>query len=162
VTAAALPGFPRPIVRRRELVLLMAVAGALALGSLSLSFTRTGSPSLAQPAGLVAYLGALAAVHVALVVAGRRIDEVLLPAVGLLGGIGLLLAERLRSERLAGRGALRVLADRDLEPQRLAALMGEALAQTARPAADIDLCGAANTACWIAGWRNLQTSTRRS
>jgi len=95
VTATALPGFPHPILRRRELGLLLAVAGALLLGSLSLGVTRTGSPSLAHPAGLVAYLGALAAVHVALVVAGRRVDEVLLPAVGLLGGIGLLLAERL-------------------------------------------------------------------
>jgi cell division protein FtsW (lipid II flippase) len=95
VTAAALPGFPRPILRRRELGLLLAVAGALILGSLSLGFTRTGSPSLAHPAGLVAYLGALAAVHVALVVAGRRLDEMLLPTMGLLGGIGLLLAERL-------------------------------------------------------------------
>jgi len=95
VTATALPGFPHPILRRRELGLLLAMAGALLLGSLSLGFTRTGSPSLAHPAGLVAYLGALAAFHVALVVAGRRVDEVLLPAVGLLGGIGLLLAERL-------------------------------------------------------------------
>jgi cell division protein FtsW (lipid II flippase) len=95
VTAAALPSLPRPILRHRELGLLLAVAGALILGSLSLGFTRTGSPSLAHPAGLVAYLGALAAVHVALVVAGRRVDEVLVPAVGLLGGIGLLLAERL-------------------------------------------------------------------
>ena len=58
--------------------------------------------------------------------------------------------QRLRSERLAGLGALRVLADRDLEPPRLAALMDQALAQTARPAVDIDLCGAANTARWIA------------
>jgi predicted glycosyltransferase len=58
--------------------------------------------------------------------------------------------QRLRSERLAGLGALRVLADRDLEPQRLAALMDQALAQTARPAVDIDLGGAANTARWIA------------
>lgn len=95
MTATALPGFPHPILRRRELGLLLAMAGALLLGSLSLGFTRTGSPSLAHPAGLVAYLGALAAFHVALVVAGRRVDEVLLPAVGLLGGIGLLLAERL-------------------------------------------------------------------
>lgn len=95
MTATALPGFPHPILRRRELGLLLAVAGALLLGSLSLGFTRTGSSSLAHLAGLVAYLGALVAVHVALVVAGRRVDEVLLPAVGLLGGIGLLLAERL-------------------------------------------------------------------
>jgi predicted glycosyltransferase len=70
--------------------------------------------------------------------------------------------QRLRSERLAGLGALRVLADRDLAPQRLAVLMGQALAQTARPAVDIDLCGAASTARWIAGWRDLQTSIRRS
>jgi predicted glycosyltransferase len=59
--------------------------------------------------------------------------------------------QRLRAERLAGLGALRVLADRDLEPQRLAALMDQALAQTARPAVDIDLGGAVNTARWIAG-----------
>ena len=95
MTAATLPGFPRPILRRRETGLLLSVAGALILGSLSLGFTRTGGPALAHPAGLVAYLGALAAVHVALTVAGRRLDEVLLPAVGLLGGIGLLLAQRL-------------------------------------------------------------------
>ncbi len=103
MTATALPGFPHPILRRRELGLLLAVAGALLLGSLSLGFTRTGSPSLAHPAGLVAYLGALAAVHVALVVAGRRIDEVLLPAVGLLGGMGLLLAERLPQDLVVQR-----------------------------------------------------------
>ena len=95
MTAAALPGFPRPILRNRELGLLLVVAGALILGSLSLGFTQAGSPSLAEPAGLIVYLGALAAVHLALVIAGRRVDEVLLPAVGLLGGIGLLLAERL-------------------------------------------------------------------
>jgi cell division protein FtsW (lipid II flippase) len=95
VTAAALPGFPRPILRRRELGLLLAVGVALLLGSLSLGFTRNGVPSLADPAGLATYLVALAAVHVALVVAGRRVDEVLLPVVGLLGGIGLLLAARL-------------------------------------------------------------------
>jgi predicted glycosyltransferase len=59
--------------------------------------------------------------------------------------------QRLRSERLADLGALRVLADRDLEPQRLAALMDQALAQTASYAVDIDLCGAATSARWIAG-----------
>jgi cell division protein FtsW (lipid II flippase) len=71
------------------------VAGALALGNLSLGLTRNGSLGLVDPAGLLIYLAALAAVHLALVTAGRRVDEVLLPAVGLLGGIGLLLAERL-------------------------------------------------------------------
>ena len=61
--------------------------------------------------------------------------------------------QRLRAERLARLGALRVIEDRDLEPQRLAVLMGRVLAQTARPVVDIDLCGAANTARWIEGWR---------
>ncbi len=95
MTAASLPGFPRPRIRRRELGLLLVVAGALALGNLSLGLTRNGSLGLVDPAGLLLYLAALAAVHLALVTAGRRVDEVLLPAVGLLGGIGLLLAERL-------------------------------------------------------------------
>jgi cell division protein FtsW (lipid II flippase) len=103
VTAAALPGFPRPILRRRELGLLLAVGVALLLGSLSLGFTRNGVPSLADPAGLATYLGALAAVHVALVVSGRRVDEVLLPVVGLLGGIGLLLAARLPQDLVVAR-----------------------------------------------------------
>jgi cell division protein FtsW (lipid II flippase) len=95
VTAAALPGFPRPILRRRELGLLLAAAAALVLGNLSLGLTRTGILTLADPAGLLIYLAALVSVHFALVTAGRRVDEVLLPTVGLLGGIGLLLAERL-------------------------------------------------------------------
>jgi len=90
-----LPGFPHPILRSRELGLLLAVAVALSLGSLSLGSTRTGTPSLADPAGLATYLAALAAVHIAFVLAGRRVDEVLLPVVGMLGGIGLLLAARL-------------------------------------------------------------------
>jgi cell division protein FtsW (lipid II flippase) len=95
VTAATLPGFPRPIIRRRELGLLLVVAGALVLGNLSLGLTRTGNLTLAHPVGLLIYLATLVSVHLALVTAGRRVDEVLLPTVGLLGGIGLLLAERL-------------------------------------------------------------------
>ncbi len=99
----ALPGFPRPVFRWRELGLLASVAGALLLGGLSLGTTRTGSLALAHPAGLAAYLGALAAVHVVLVLAGRRLDEVLLPAVGMLGGLGLLLAERLPQDLVVQR-----------------------------------------------------------
>ena len=103
MTAATLPGFPRPIVRRRELGLLLAVAAALALGNLSLGLTRTGSLAMVDPAGLIIYLGALVVVHLALVTAGRRVDEVLLPTVGLLGGIGLLLAERLPQDLVVQR-----------------------------------------------------------
>jgi cell division protein FtsW (lipid II flippase) len=103
VTAAALPGFPRPIIRRRELGLLLVVAGVLVLGNLSLGVTRTGNLTLAHPAGLLIYLATLVAVHLALVTAGRRVDEVLLPTVGLLGGIGLLLAERLPQDLVVQR-----------------------------------------------------------
>jgi cell division protein FtsW (lipid II flippase) len=103
VTVTALPGFPRPVPRWRELGLLAVVAVTLLLGGLSLGTTRTGSLALAHPAGLATYLGALAAVHLALVLAGRRVDEVLLPTVGMLGGIGLLLAERLPQDLVVQR-----------------------------------------------------------
>ncbi len=93
-TAAALPGLPRPRPRPRELGLLLAVAAVVTLGSLSLGITRTGTVQPADGAGLVVYLAALLAVHALLVVAGRRVDEILLPTMGLLGGIGLLLMER--------------------------------------------------------------------
>lgn len=103
MTQVDLPGFPRPVARPRELGLLLAMAGCLVLGSLSLGSTQAGGLALAQPAELAIYLGALAAMHLALVVAGRRVDEVLLPVVGLLGGIGLLLAERLPQDLVVQR-----------------------------------------------------------
>jgi cell division protein FtsW (lipid II flippase) len=56
----------------------------------------------ADPGLLLIYVGALFAVHAALVLAGRRTDQILLPTIGLLGGIGLLLMERLPQD-LAGR-----------------------------------------------------------
>ena len=58
---------------------------------------------MVDPAGLLIYLGALVVVHLALVTAGRRVDEILLPTVGLLGGIGLLLAERLPQDLVTQR-----------------------------------------------------------
>ncbi len=94
-------GAIRPRLRPRELVLLVLVAFALVVGSVSLGATRDwlddGSLRLraADPGQLVIYLAALFAAHLAEVLAGRRTDQVLLPAVGLLGGIGLLLMERL-------------------------------------------------------------------
>lgn len=104
----------RPRFRGRELGLLLAVGAGLFLGSLSLGATRqlkaaiadgADAPGnlfvLAEPGLLVVYLGALLVVHLAFVVAGRRTDQILLPAVGLLGGIGLLLMERL-PQGLAG------------------------------------------------------------
>jgi cell division protein FtsW (lipid II flippase) len=93
--APALPGFPRPRARRRELLLLVAVVAALAVGSLSLGLQRTGRVELADPGAFALYAAGLLAAHLVLVVSGRRLDEVILPAAAFLGGLGLLLMERL-------------------------------------------------------------------
>jgi cell division protein FtsW (lipid II flippase) len=93
--APALPGFARPRGRPRELGLLMAVVGALAIGSVSLGLLRTGRLEPADPHGLLLYGVGLLVAHLVLLAAGRRVDEVILPAAAFLGGIGLLLMERL-------------------------------------------------------------------
>jgi cell division protein FtsW (lipid II flippase) len=96
--APALPriiGPIRPRPRWQEARLLALAALALLVGSVSLGATVNGSLAPADPRGLAIYLGALVAAHVAQVLAGRRTDQVLLPVVGLLGGISLLLMERL-------------------------------------------------------------------
>jgi cell division protein FtsW (lipid II flippase) len=85
----------RPRPRWQEARLLALAALALLVGSVSLGATVTGSLAPADPRGLAIYLVALVAAHVAQVLAGRRTDQVLLPVVGLLGGISLLLMERL-------------------------------------------------------------------
>ncbi len=58
---------------------------------------------LADPQSLAIYLGALLAAHVAQVLAGRRTDQILLPAVAMLGGISLLLMERLPQDLVTQR-----------------------------------------------------------
>jgi cell division protein FtsW (lipid II flippase) len=103
--SVALPAIPltsiRPRLRRRESLLIALVAVALIVGSVSLSATAqvaSGGPlsfSIADPGNLAVYLAVLVGVHVAQILAGRRTDQVLLPAVGMLGGISLLLMERL-------------------------------------------------------------------
>jgi len=93
--APVLPAFPRPRARPRELGLLAGVGVALAVGSLSLGLYRTGRLELADPAGLALYAAGLLVAHLVLVLAGRRVDEILLPAAAFLGGVGLLLMQRL-------------------------------------------------------------------
>ena len=108
-----------PRFRGRELGLLVLVAVSLYLGSVSLGATQRlraqilegepGPVDLTTPAdgGLLAiYLGALFAVHAALVIIGRSTDQILLPTVGLLGGIGLLLMARLPQNLAGGLGGL--------------------------------------------------------
>jgi cell division protein FtsW (lipid II flippase) len=104
----------RPRPRWLELRLLALVALALVVGSASLGATVRGAAGdragltleSFRPhdvVGLAICLGALLAAHLAFVLAGRRTDQILLPAVGLLGGIGLLLMERL-PQGLVGSG----------------------------------------------------------
>ncbi len=119
VQLPAILGAIRPRPRWRELWLLAFVALALVVGSISLgatvryrAATTAGDP---LPGGLFAphdagalavYVGALLVAHLAFVLAGRRIDQVLLPAVGLLGGISLLLMERLPQDLSGQLGGL--------------------------------------------------------
>jgi cell division protein FtsW (lipid II flippase) len=88
-------GAIRPRARWTETRLLAIAAVALVVGSVSLSAGMTGRLALYAPQGLTIYLVALGLAHLAQVLAGRRSDEVLLPVVGLLGGISLLLMQRL-------------------------------------------------------------------
>ena len=107
----------RPRPRWRELGLLLVVAAALIAGSLALGTTLAlknatvaaghapvslaGLVAVSQPGLLVTYVVALGLAHLILVLAGRRSDQVLLPTIGLLGGLSLILMERLPQE-LAG------------------------------------------------------------
>ncbi len=85
----------RPRARWQEARLLGLVALALVVGSISLGATVDRSFVPADPVGLGLYLAALAIAHVVQVLAGRRTDQLLFPVVSLLGGISLLLMERL-------------------------------------------------------------------
>jgi cell division protein FtsW (lipid II flippase) len=114
--AVALPRIAgiHPRARWRELALLGVVALTLTVGAISLGATlraRDQEAGVGIPEGafapygatlLAVYLGALFVAHVAQVVAGRRTDQVLLPTVGLIGGLSLLLMERL-PQQLAGQ-----------------------------------------------------------
>jgi len=91
----------RPRLRRRELVLLGVVAVTLVAGWATLASTASETISVGDPSLLAAYLAALLVVHLMFVLAGRRTDQILLPTVGLLGGISLLLMARLPQELVA-------------------------------------------------------------
>jgi cell division protein FtsW (lipid II flippase) len=112
VTAAA-PALPailgpiRPRPRWRETRLLALVALAVVVGSLSLALTsQVADPgeahglSLANPVHVAVYLGLLALCHLTLILSGRRVDEILLPTAAMLGGISLLLMERLPQDQV--------------------------------------------------------------
>jgi cell division protein FtsW (lipid II flippase) len=85
----------RPRPRWTEARLLALVSIALLVGSVSLRLSITGRFGLYDARGLGIYVLAIVAAHVAQVLAGRRSDQILLPVVAMLGGISLLLMERL-------------------------------------------------------------------
>jgi cell division protein FtsW (lipid II flippase) len=85
----------RPRLRMRELALLVIVAATLLTGWLSLAGYRAGSFDVGLPSLLLGYIGLVVTIHVAFVVSGRQMDEILLPATAMLGGLSLLLMERL-------------------------------------------------------------------
>ncbi|MFC1858084.1 glycosyltransferase family protein [Thermodesulfobacteriota bacterium] len=60
--------------------------------------------------------------------------------------------QRLRAERLAGRGVLKVLTDDDLRTNRLAALMEKERGENNRCRVSVDLEGAQNTVRWLVDW----------
>jgi predicted glycosyltransferase len=63
--------------------------------------------------------------------------------------------QRLRAERLAAAGGLKVLSETDLNPDRLAVIMEQTLSQRPRLSQPIDLNGAANTAQWLKDWMKV-------
>lgn len=103
----------RPNARPREFGLLAIVALGLIAGSASLAATRAllavdgpapDADFLADGPALLWYIGGLFGAHLLLVLSGRRTDQVLLPTVGMLGGISLLLMERLPQTLAGGLG----------------------------------------------------------
>jgi cell division protein FtsW (lipid II flippase) len=85
----------RPHFRWREFRLLVLVAITLAIGWASLESFRGGQLELGEVSLLVVYLAFVFAIHLAFVITGRRMDQVLFPTATLLGGISLLLMQRL-------------------------------------------------------------------
>ena len=57
--------------------------------------------------------------------------------------------QRLRADRLAGLGALRILDDEDIHPQRMSAIITQTLVDPPRITAEVNLEGAKNTAKWL-------------
>ena len=66
----------------------------------------------------------------------------------------------LRAERLAERGALKLLHDQDLNPKNLARIVEEMLTGEGLQEVEIDLNGAVHTVRWLEGWigRSLNNS----
>jgi cell division protein FtsW (lipid II flippase) len=82
-------------MRWREAFLLVLVAVAFMTGWASLQSYRAGSLEPGDLTLPAIYLALLATIHIVFVITGRRMDQILLPVTGMLGGLSLLLMERL-------------------------------------------------------------------
>jgi predicted glycosyltransferase len=60
--------------------------------------------------------------------------------------------QRLRAQRLAERGAFKILKEQDLQHDRLARIIMQTLSEMHPGKLDINLEGAANTARWLEDW----------
>lgn len=85
----------RPAGRPLETRLLVIVTVALALGWVGMASTLAGRFTTGDPLPIVCWVLALGGTHLAFMVSGRSLDQVLLPTVGLLGGLSLLILERM-------------------------------------------------------------------
>lgn len=64
--------------------------------------------------------------------------------------------QRLRAERIAEMGGMRILEDSDLEPKKLSGLMTRNLTERIRPGYSVDLDGAVHSLNWIQSWMETQ------
>lgn len=111
--------------RPLELRLLLVVAVTLTVGWTGLASTMAGQLALGAPLPLIAWVGGLFGVHLAIVISGRPLDQVLLPVTGLLGGISMLMMQRMPQDLVQQRFGDRVLGLGD--SQLLWLLLGLAL-----------------------------------
>ncbi|MFN8520004.1 MAG: FtsW/RodA/SpoVE family cell cycle protein [Chloroflexota bacterium] len=99
----------RPSGRPLETRLLLVVVLALGLGWVGMASTLAGRLTIGEPLPIVCWALALVGAHVAFMVSGRALDQVLLPTVGLLGGLSLLLMGRMPQGLVQQRLGDRVL-----------------------------------------------------
>ena len=97
----------RPHFRWREFRLLVVVALTLGTGWASLQSFRNSQVELGEASLLLTFLVLAFAIHLAFVITGRRMDQVLFPTATMLAGISLLLMQRLPQDlvvqEIAGR-----------------------------------------------------------
>jgi len=91
--------------RRTELGLLIPILAIVPLGVVVTHVAQTGQAEIGPPGVALAFVSLLLAAHLALAAAGHRGDELLLPAIGAIGAVGIVILNRLPQD-LAGNPLL--------------------------------------------------------